>query len=184
MSQYSYPSSDSVVGTWSIAPLYSKLDDLDETDYISSGSSPCTLSLSTITAPNLTRGKVFLQIGARAQNTILTVTFKSGTDTILTWTLTPPNNFVGFSRGLTNEELALVSNWATLTVVLSCPGTCDVAWLRLADEGITIEMGEPIDNSEPSYYCSVTGYLRPAHDMAEVDGQKVWKGVGREPRIK
>lgn len=198
MSQHAYPTSDSQVGSWTTAPLYSQIDETspDDTDYISfnglTGSTAAIFGITDLSAPNLTRGRVFLR--ARARHTgkdgaRLTLVLKdSSATTVATLTTQLGQDFVTFTHDLDATELALSAAWTSMTLTLSYSGTgvCDVSSLTLDDEGTEDKCGfdgQSDGDMKNGGYCSITGYWYPASQLMTVNGKRVWIGTGRTPRV-
>lgn len=122
--QHLYPVSDVATGSWSVAPLWSKLNE-ENTEIKISSSGTVFAELEMADPASVGAGPVSIAITARKTTSdanTLVVTLMEGATARATWTITElSTTFVLYTLELTPAEVSAISDWDNLRVRISHP---------------------------------------------------------------
>lgn len=127
---YASPDADLSTGTWTVVPLYPKVDETlvaNDGDFITSGVSPASpdvaeLNLSDV--PNPVRDdfhEVTYRVGkdsAGGDNLQITVRFMQGATEVASWVHAVPDSLTTYVQTLTDEEAATITDYTDLRIKL------------------------------------------------------------------
>lgn len=148
--QYAFPDADDAVGSWTTAPLFSKVDEhvADDSTFISSETliAPGTTSVAKLSLDSLLATSVAtthtLQVRAKVTFTLgtthtFTAELRQGSTLIATLTQSPlTTSYVTYSYTLTTTEAGSITDYTALAVWLSSTfsvgnlGGVQVSWVE------------------------------------------------------